>query len=1162
MLGEIDYHKKPIQPQYFLCKPNREIISKLSEAFNDRLSISLNSVDELILSLPYQIEIRHQLTRNKNVDLIHEKYLIKMVTNKDIAWFIIHEISEEVSNNSDVKTLKCYSCSHELTNKLIKSYSVESYFCRQVLNDLLANTIWEIDYIDADFDLTYRAFDFPSSNVLEAIYNVAETYNAIVEFNTDQRKVSFKNPELFGTNKGLTISYGKYMKSMNQTISAEQMVTRLVAKGKDELSIHKVNPTGQGYIENFGYFMYPFERNDQKQVKSSSYHMSDSLCHAILDYQLRVEESTGQFEAHLKQLKQHEQELGELEVELNKLKNNEAVITDVVLSQQFDGKMFFERYAHVGSSSKTFELNKLYPFAVLIKVDQEGVDAAVSGLNQRIPANKWTLIGKVKDTESLQVSIAGTTSNVFIQVANITLDEWRSPNNHDAIIQKYSLDNKENEIGFKLQQITQKQNQIKGVQAQIDALQDKLLAHNNFTPAQLQELNPYVIEREFSDDTYVDEHDLYLAAQEKFSELQRPALSLDIDIVNFLEIIEEQRNWDKLVLGDFINVNYEPTQTKITARIVNITFDFEKSDIKLTLSNIKDVHDESKSLEKFLHDAKSTNIIVDTNKSKWGKAVISSNNMTKLFENFWNNVTEQINMANNEFVHIDHRGITIYDIHDPNKFVRMTHGAIGMTDNGGLLYKMAITPTHIVAENVWGKLFVGERLTLGDVDGLLEITGPKFMIFDRQGRLVQQMGLLATNPDLFGTEVLHYNTENSGDNTVINKVTMTNNNGFRIERNVNGEFQPIFKTTPDGDLYVRAGTDDEVFTINEQGLALGSSDWENAPFHADYKGNVWMNKLFAVDADIQNSLFKDGEIRGSNLILEDGKGGIISMFPQYGLWFGAEKAEDAPTWIKMDGTGIFKKLIVKDKDDGLMIDSEAKKIFMDNWDLVGAGMVDTELLAANLVSAEFGYISDLTASKLSTMSRSAINAYANFINIEKNNIKWITGKVVQGEQKKLSDGRLLFWLDASQTGKMTTDTTPYPVYEYILDKETTKTKMEQGFDKEGDSANPFITMGAGDGSSETNGKANLKKYNGGFKVSYNTSNSGRDMSIDFKDNGVYVNAETDKVQIQGKDFEVKAQGGKVTIADASGSMITLENGNIKIHAKGRLDVEATSYNFN
>lgn len=1156
MLGEIDYQMKPIEPQYFLCKPNRDMISKLSEAFNDRLSISLNGVDELSLSLPYHIDIRHQLTRNKNVDLIHEKYLIKMVTNEDVAWFVIHEISEDVSNDSDIKTLKCYSASHELTNKLIKSYSVESYYCRQVLTDLLANTIWDIDYIDADFDLTYRAFEFPSSTVLEAIFSVADTYNAIVEFNTDQRKISFKKPELYGTNKGLTISYGKYMKSLNQNISAEQMVTRLIAKGKEELSIHKVNPTGQGYIENFSYFMYPFERNEQRQVKTSSYHMSDSLCHALLDYQLLVEENTGQFETYLKQLKQHEHELNELNVQLNKLKNNEVVITDIVLSQQFDGKMFFERYSHQGSSSRTFTLNKLYPFAVMIKVDQEGLNASVNGHKQTVRANQWNVIGKVKDIESLEVTIEGPNSNVFIQVANLTLEEWTSQSNHQAIIEKYSLNNKENEISFKLKEISQKETQVKNIQAQIDDLQAKLLAQNNFSPTQLQELNPYVIEREFYDDTYIDENDLYLAAQEKFLELQKPSLSIDIGIVNFLEIIEEQRNWDKLVLGDFININYEPTKTKVTARIVNISFDYEKSDIKLTLSNIKSIDDESKSLEKFIHDAKNTNITVDTNKSKWGKAVISSNNMTKLFENFWNNVTEQINMANNEFVHIDHRGITIYDINDPNKFVRMTHGAIGMTDNGGLLYKMAITPTHIVAENVWGKLFVGERLTLGDVDGLLEITGPKFMIFDRYQRLVQQIGLLKDNPDVFGTVVNRYKDLDSDNPIKTNVIGMDNTRGFYIDKIRNDTPSEILGLSLDGDFRLHVGDNNEVIIIDKNGLGIGHETWDLAPFRVDYMGNLWANS-----AKIKNSLFQDGHIRGSDLILEDGKGGIISMFPEHGLWFGAEKAEDAPTWIKMDGTGIFKKLIVRDKDDGLLIDSEAKKIFMDMWDLVGAGAIDTELLAANIVSAEFGYISDLTANKLSTMSRSAIDANSDFINIQKNYIKWITGKVIQGEQKKLSDGRLLYWLNASQTGRMTTEETPYPVYEYILDEKNTKEKMVQGFDDEAD-RNPFISMGTGDGVTPTSGKANLKKYNGGFKVSYNTSNSSRDMSIDFKDNGVYVNAQTDKVQIRGKDFDVQASGGKVTIADASGAVITLENGNIKIKANGRLDVDANSYNFN
>lgn len=1162
LLGVIDYNLKPIQPQYFLCKPNREIVSKLSEAFDDNLTLYINQINELNFSLPYHIDVRHQLKRNKNIKLLKEKFLIKVVTGHEIEWFIIQQLEQELGDREVLK-VQCYSLSHQLTNTLIKSYEVESYHARQVMQDLLKDTTWDIGTLDADFKLTYRSFSFASTNVLEAVFAVAETYNAIVHFDTNQKKISMSKPELTGINRGLTISYGKLMKSMRKNHHAEEMVTRLSAFGKDGMGIQKINPTGQNYIESYRYWMYPFERDKNKLVLSSSYWMSDSLCQALLDYDELISSKKGLFQQYLAQLKGYEEELNTLNVELSKLKNDEVVIQEVTLAQQFGDKMFFEKYEHTASSSRTFQLNPDYAYAVMIEVkNNTGLTVSADGVATPTNSGQWVLLQKFRGKSSTSVTLSGGQSSVFIQVAMIKLSELDGTDSNVDIVNQYSLYHKLNQIQLKNIQISNKQDQITEIKELINKLQFSLSTENNFTPLQLEELNYYVIEREFSDDVYVDEQDLYEAAKQKFTELQVPQIAVDIDVVNFLEIIEEQRNWDKLRLGDFIHIQYEPLQIALTARISQISYDYEGSSIKLTLSNVKDIHDETKKIEKFLSDAKSTNIIVDTNKSKWGKAVISSNNMTKLFENFWNDVTQQINMANNEFVHIDHRGITIYDIHDPNKFVRMTHGAIGMTDNGGLLYKMAITPTHIVAENVWGKLFVGERLTLGDVDGLLEITGPKFMIFDRQGRLIQQMGLLGDKPDVFGTEVLHYATENSGDNTIINKISMTNNNGFRIERYENGDFKPIFMTTPDGDLYVRAGTDDEVFTINKQGLALGSSIWENAPFHADYKGQVWMNKLFAYEADIKNSKFTDGHIRGSDLILEDGKGGIISMFPQYGLWFGAEKAEDAPTWIKMDGTGIFNKLIVKDKDDGLMIDSEAKKIFMDNWDLVGAGMVDTELLAANLVSAEFGYISDLTANKLSTMSRSAINAYANFINIEKNNIKWITGKVMQGEQKKLSDGRPLFWLDASKTGKMTTDTTPYPVYEYILDKETTKTKMEQGFDKEGDSANPFITMGAGDGRSETSGKANLKKYNGGFKVSYNTSNSGRDMSVDFKDNGVYVNAETDKVQIQGKDFEVKAQGGKVTIADASGSTITMENGNIKIHANGKLDVNATSYNFN
>ena len=74
MLGEIDRHKKPVKPQLFLAKPNRIIISKLSEAFNIILNVKLTHVNDMTFDLPYNVDINHNLVRNKNIDLLKENF--------------------------------------------------------------------------------------------------------------------------------------------------------------------------------------------------------------------------------------------------------------------------------------------------------------------------------------------------------------------------------------------------------------------------------------------------------------------------------------------------------------------------------------------------------------------------------------------------------------------------------------------------------------------------------------------------------------------------------------------------------------------------------------------------------------------------------------------------------------------------------------------------------------------------------------------------------------------------------------------------------------------------------------------------------------------------------------------------------------------------------
>jgi len=70
-----------------------------------------------------------------------------------------------------------------------------------------------------------------------------------------------------------------------------------------------------------------------------------------------------------------------------------------------------------------------------------------------------------------------------------------------------------------------------------------------FIPAsawQIYERNQFIIEKEWTDTNYTNAQDLYNTAVKRFEDLKNPQTVISIDIINFLEIIEEQHNWDKL----------------------------------------------------------------------------------------------------------------------------------------------------------------------------------------------------------------------------------------------------------------------------------------------------------------------------------------------------------------------------------------------------------------------------------------------------------------------------------------------------------------------------------------------------------------------------------------------------------------------------------------
>ncbi|MCE5220059.1 MAG: right-handed parallel beta-helix repeat-containing protein [Clostridium sp.] len=288
--------RKPLKnPKLYLYKPNREMIASLKTASITNHKITVANISELTFSLPYQIDLNHELVKNPYIDLIRYRYLVQLVEDGYEEWFLIetpnHKLNDETGEE---KTIECFSLAYELRNKKI-TYSTEdigSQTPTQVLNANLTSTLWTIDYIDPYINSLKRQFDVSNKSVLDFVLNdVAETFNCVPVFNTINRTISlYKKDDLgtgnsLGTDRGLHFNTNKYLTSLDYTENPEEFCTHFKLKGKDGLTINSVNPTMEDFIFDYSHFLYPYEEDEIGNVVKSSYYMSDNLAGKILDYQ-------------------------------------------------------------------------------------------------------------------------------------------------------------------------------------------------------------------------------------------------------------------------------------------------------------------------------------------------------------------------------------------------------------------------------------------------------------------------------------------------------------------------------------------------------------------------------------------------------------------------------------------------------------------------------------------------------------------------------------------------------------------------------------------------------------------------------------------------------------------------------------------------------------
>ena len=275
----------------FLCKPNKQKISKLVDIYGTNLVTKEGVVNELMFSIPSFVEINRELVKNPLIDKIKGYYLVYLEFDDIKEYFVFLNENKNLSTDGEYIDYTLYSLGYLLNNKTIREYNEISLTLHDHVSNFLSDTDWTIDYIDADFELMYRSFDISTGTALQAIYDVAKKFGALIKWDTIQQKISFYKTEKVGLNRGLKFKEGKFIESYNATFNYDDMVTRLYCYGENGLEFRSLTPTGANFIQDFSWFMVPFEYDSDYNVLKSSDYMSDELCLALVKYNKKLSDS-------------------------------------------------------------------------------------------------------------------------------------------------------------------------------------------------------------------------------------------------------------------------------------------------------------------------------------------------------------------------------------------------------------------------------------------------------------------------------------------------------------------------------------------------------------------------------------------------------------------------------------------------------------------------------------------------------------------------------------------------------------------------------------------------------------------------------------------------------------------------------------------------------
>ena len=556
MFLDIDLSLTPQKPKLYLCKPNKTSIASLKEHYDANLKISLTTLSELTFNLPYQIEKNNEQQYNTHCEMLKNRYLIKLILGDYTSYFIIDNPSPNADDSTDFLQVNCYSLEYELKDKNIRSYKADAVLLSEIVS----------------------GYDRSVTTTVDGISTTVTTHT---------NGILFETPWILGSYpESLNAVYRSFEVSVKTKLD---FILEIAEKFNLIAKFDSINRKINFYTINEYGIDKGFRISDIKYLRTIVQNIdSEFFCTRLKVY-------------------------GKDGLTINEINpNGQSYIenyTTFLFPFQRDE---ITKEVITRSDYMSDELcHKLLDYQILLLQNKDGFATYLAQLTA-LQIELTALTNELREFEDQMATIDDNIETEQNAGHSITIASTAYP----IPLATLKL-NKQLEIDNKKDEIIAKNVEITDVQSLITEIQTTLTYEGFFadTPELLLELQTsYMIDKDFTNSSIGNSTDLYFAGMDEMEIRKTPKTIVQISLVNFLEILEEQRNWGKINLGDSISIKHKQLGIDITAKIIEINFDFENAEIQLTISNVKTA---SQRLSDSLYHASSYVDIIDINKFKW-----------------------------------------------------------------------------------------------------------------------------------------------------------------------------------------------------------------------------------------------------------------------------------------------------------------------------------------------------------------------------------------------------------------------------------------------------------------------------------------------------------------------------------------------------------------